>query len=71
MRYVAHDRTRLDGPMSAKRKRPSSLPARERKSLQTRAHEDQGLADAAADPAAKWRLRRRASEARKLADAVK
>ena len=41
------------------------------KSLKKRAHEDQGLADAAADPESKRRLRQRASEARKLADAVK
>jgi hypothetical protein len=57
--------------MTAQRKRPSSLQEIERKTLKARAHEDAGLADAAADPRAKRRLRERASEARKLADAVK
>jgi hypothetical protein len=61
----------LDGNMPAKRTRAPSLAARERKTLKTRAREDEGLADAAADPKAKRRLRQRANEARKLAQAMK
>jgi hypothetical protein len=57
--------------MPGQRKRPSSLPARERKTLKAQAHEDAELAEAAADPKAKRRLRERANEARKLADALK
>jgi hypothetical protein len=52
-------------------KRTHAPAAHERKTLKTRAREDEGLADAAADPKAKRRLRQRASEARKLAEAVK
>jgi hypothetical protein len=51
--------------------RSPSLAARKRKTLKTRSREDEGLADAAADPKAKRRLRQRASEARKLAEAMK
>ncbi len=51
--------------------RAPSLTARNRKTLKARAREDEGLADAAADPKAKRRLRQRAREARKLAQAMK
>ncbi|MFZ0836180.1 MAG: hypothetical protein WAM77_01890 [Xanthobacteraceae bacterium] len=57
--------------MPAKRIRALLVAARERKTLKTRAREADGLADAAADPKAKRRLRQRASEARKLAEAMK
>jgi hypothetical protein len=57
--------------MPVQGKRPPSLPVRERKNLKARAREADGLAGAAADPKAKRRLRQRASEARKLADAIK
>jgi hypothetical protein len=57
--------------MPAKRIRALLVAARERKTLKTRAREADGLADTAADPKAKRRLRQRASEARKLAEAMK
>ncbi len=57
--------------MPAMRKGKSSTASRERKRLKERAREDETLAEAAADPAAKRRLRKQASEARKLAGAVK
>ncbi|MBV8508759.1 MAG: hypothetical protein JO289_01215 [Xanthobacteraceae bacterium] len=57
--------------MPATRARSPSLAARNRKTLKTRAREDEGFADAAADPKAKRRLRQRAREARKLAQAMK
>jgi hypothetical protein len=57
--------------MPAKQIRALLVAARERKTLKTRAREADGLADAAADPKAKRRLRQRASEARKLAEAMK
>jgi hypothetical protein len=57
--------------MPAKRIRALLVAARERKTLKTRAREADGLADVAADPKAKRRLRQRASEARKLAEAMK
>ena len=57
--------------MPAKQIRALLVATRERKTLKTRAREADGLADAAADPKAKRRLRQRASEARKLAEAMK
>jgi hypothetical protein len=62
---------RLDGHMQGQGKRPSSLLARKGKTLKARANEDEKFAEAAADPKAKRRLRERANEARKLADALK